>query len=120
MGNHSTIVIYVGIHVQESEFIKALNLKPDEYGDVSIYDWVRSKNISTDCKPKTVSYIYTEDSHVNVGYIIASIHDDECVWLDVIDLISEFEMHHAEVSEKLRQLGVSVGKINLYTATELS
>jgi hypothetical protein len=120
MGNHSTAVIYVGIHVPEAEFVKAQNIQPDKYGDVSVYDWVTSKGIDTHCKEKTFSYIYTEDDHVNIGYIIAAIPDDECVWLDTYDLIDEFEKHHAEVSEELRILGVTVGKINLYTATEMS
>ena len=112
MGNCYKRVVYVGIQVDEKEFIKSVGFK--NYDGWSDYKEENKIWLSGhDDNVGQFGAIYTDDGFICVGKII----DTEEHEARHVDLFKEFENSKFEVTDKLRQHKITIGEVRLYATT---
>ena len=112
MSNYYKKVIYVGIKVNQADFLKSMGF--------DVYDeWFNYKEkLKIDLNGHETNKgqfgcIYTDDDFICVGKIIDAHGEDESD--ENLDIMQEYENARFDVAGKLRKCKINVGEIKIYS-----
>ena len=113
MSNNYKKVIYVGIKVNQADFLKSMgfNVYDEWFNYKEKLKIVLNGHETNKCQ---FGCIYTDDNFICIGKIIDA-HGEEEEDESHIDLIDEYEKVKFDVADKLRQCKINIGKIKIYS-----
>lgn len=109
--------VIVGIKISDPDFVKAMGLTEDD----SVYDYLEDNEDivnSWDAKKGDFTYIAMEEGDSILGIVVAKAIEEEGEGLPVVDCMKAYEKYRFEVAEKLRKVGITIGKISTWVFTE--
>jgi hypothetical protein len=115
MGVTQEHYVIVGIKTKFKEIEKLFNVKEND--DLELDGVVDHWH-----DHKVGDFIYITDGMNGEYDVLGKIIRYSEGWegIDMTDCLAVYEKYQAEVSEKLRQLGVSIGKVSVYAFTHFS
>ncbi len=110
MSNNYKRIVYVGVQIDEKEFLKSIGLDYDEW-----LDYTGSNKLDLNGHDENIGQfglIYTDDNFICVGTVI----DTESSVAHV-DISAMFKAVKFEVTDKLRRHKITIGEVRLYATT---